>query len=154
VTWKTTAQITMTPPTIVAAGGRSMPASHTHKGPRTFSSWVIRAASAAGMSRAPSELLQDSGQGPDERGQRDVGRAERAGTASCCFVATGSSGFALVLEEHRDIRDGGRPVEPGVETSEVVAGLDQLALSTGGLQATAAAQSLSTARICSCADMP
>ena len=38
VTWKTTAQMTMTPPAIVAAGGRSMPASHTHRGPRTFSS--------------------------------------------------------------------------------------------------------------------
>jgi hypothetical protein len=43
VTWKTTAQMTMTPPAIVAAGGRSMPASHTHNGPRTASSWEIPA---------------------------------------------------------------------------------------------------------------
>ena len=52
-TWKTTAQMTMTPPAIVAAGGRSRPASHTHNGPRTFSSWEITATSAAGSSRAP-----------------------------------------------------------------------------------------------------
>lgn len=39
-----------------------------------------------------------------------------------------------VLEDHGDGRDGECPLEPGVEPGEVFAGLDQLALSTGGLQ--------------------
>ena len=52
-TWKTTAQITTIPPATVAADGCSMPATQTQSGPRTFSSWEIKATSAAGISRAP-----------------------------------------------------------------------------------------------------
>ena len=53
VVWMSTAMITMTPPTNAAEDGLSDSAIQTQSGPRTISSSVIKATSAAGMSLAP-----------------------------------------------------------------------------------------------------